>query len=64
MTSATIKLPAGGGGRCLVTIRTRQGEFQFTFDSIEEACDFCVCCDFTWSLSVAPLELKPPRGKA
>lgn len=38
--------------------------YQFSFPDIECARAFCVCCDFAWSITVPPFELKPPRGAA
>ena len=36
----------------------------FFFYDMEGARDFCACCNFSWSVSVPPFELKPPRGSA
>ncbi len=58
MASATIRIVPNGAAVVHV------GDMSFSFSSVEEARDFCVLCDYTWSITVAPLALKPPRGWA
>lgn len=58
-----------GGDEYSVIARFRDaklgdGRYIFTFPSLEAARDFCVCCGFTWALTVMPGALKPPSGSA
>lgn len=66
MNAAIIPWP---NGECSVLTRFRDpvlgdGRFAFRFPDLAAARAFCVACDFSWSVTATPLELKPPRGPA
>lgn len=57
MAIATIRLIPNGAAVVHVN------GLAFSFSSTEAARAFCVCCDHTWTVVVAPLDLKPPPGE-